>query len=461
MTDSEANIGAYANLPDAATTPSKARRSPGDLPATAAPESVGLGSWIRIRGTRWLRPVLLAALFAVVAELYVALAWARTPRQMDLHIYREAMAFAANGNFLYDYVYQYVRDGVLQTLGFTYPPFAALLLRPLGSLPEVPTQAVWLAATFAGLILLSVALVLGLHKEGRQPRPNFRDAGTWTVVLQFAVALLLSAPMLGHVLVGQVSLALVLLVYVDLALVPTRWRGALTGIAAAVKLTPLLLIGYLVLARQWRAGAQAAITFVACSVLGWLILPRESAAYWGFWLWQTSRVGDPAMEDNKSLLGLLSRAAGTGEPRTVVWLVAVAIVAVVGLRHAIKLSRAGLLSSGALVAGCVSLAVSPISWPHHQFWVLLLALTAVVCESRRWRMWGAAILVLFNVCLILVTFVPEGPLTPFTEIPVLGITACCLLGLPGHSASPTRGTDPLAKVFQPDELPLGRRARRR
>jgi len=418
------------SLPDPATKPSQALSSSPGGPPTTDPDSAGPEPRIRGRRSRWLLPALLIAVFAAIAALYAALAWLRSPRQMDLHIYREAMAFMANGHFLYDYVYQYVLDGQLQTLGFTYPPFAALLLLPLGSLPEAPTQVAWLAATFIEVLLLAVALVWGLHKEGRRPRPALRDPGTWTVVLWFAVALLVSVPTLGHVLVGQVSLALVLLVYVDMTFVPRRWRGPLTGIAAAIKLTPLVFIGYLLLARQWRASAQAAITFVACSALGWLVLPRESAAYWGFWLWQPSRVGNPAMEDNKSLLGLVSRAAGTGGSATVVWLVAVVVVAVVGLRHAISLSRAGLLSSGALVAGCVALAISPISWPHHQFWVLLYALTAMAGRSRWWRIWGVVILVVFNSCLLFVTFAPDGPLTPLTEAPVLVIAACCLLGLP-------------------------------
>jgi len=424
------------SLPDPATKPVQGLSSPGEF-GTLDTESAGPDLRIRDRGSRWLPLALPIAIFAVVAALYAGLAWLRTPREIDLHIYREAMAFMANGHFLYDYVYQYVLDGQLQALGFTYPPFAALLLLPLGGLPEVPTQMAWLAATFIEVLLLAVALVWGLHKEGRRPRPALRDPATWTVVLWFAVALLVSAPTLGHVLVGQVSLALVLLVYVDMTLVPRSWRGPLTGIAAAIKLTPLVFIGYLLLTRQWRATAQAAITFVACSALGWLVLPRESAAYWGFWLWQPSRVGNPAMEDNKSLLGLVSRAAGTGGPATAVWLVAVVVVAVVGLRHAIKLSRAGLHSSGALVAGCVALAVSPISWPHHQFWVLLYALTALVGGSRWWRFWGVVILVVFNSCLLFVTFAPDGLLTPLTDVPVLVIAACCLLGLP--ALRPDRG----------------------
>ena len=364
MTDSEVGM-ADESLPDPATKPDRALSSPGEF-ATIDPQSAGSRPRMRDRGSQWLPLALPIAIFVVVAAVYVALTWLRVPREMDLHIYREAMAFMANGHFLYDYVYQYVLDGQLQTLGFTYPPFAALLLLPLGSLPEVPTQVAWLTVTFIEVFLLAVALVWGLHKEGRRPRPALRDPETWTVALWFAVALLVSVPTLGHILVGQVSLALVLLVYVDMTLVPPSWRGPLTGIAAAIKLTPLVFIGYLLLARQWRAAAQAALTFVACSALGWLVFPRESAAYWGWWLWQPSRVGDPATEDNKSLLGLVSRAVGTGGSATVVWLVAVVVIAVVGLRHAIKLSRAGLQSSGALLAGCVALAVSPISWPHHQ-----------------------------------------------------------------------------------------------
>lgn len=439
--DSEANVGTDVNPPEPAAGPGKALSLPGDVPSIAGSASEPPESRIAVRETSWLSPTLLLALFTVVAATYATLAWVRTPREMDLHIYREAMAFFANGNFLYDYIYQYMLDGQLQTLGFTYPPIAALLLRPLASLPEIPVQVAWLAATFIEVVLLAGALVWGLHKEGRRSRPGLRDPETWTAVLWFAVALLFSVPALGHVLVGQVSLTLVLLVYVDVVLIPPRWRGPLTGIAAAIKLTPLVFIGYLLLARQWRASAQAALAFVACSALGWLVLPRESAAYWGFWLWQPSRVGDPAMEDNKSLLGLVSRAAGTGGSATAVWLTAAVVVAVVGLRHAIKLARAGRLSSSALVAGCVALAVSPISWPHHQFWILLYALTALVSGFRWWRIWGIAILVLFNSFLLFVTFAPDGPLTPLTDIPVLAIAACCLLGLPPSAPILTRDSD--------------------
>lgn len=128
-----------------------------------------------------------------------------------------------------------------------------------------------------------------------------------------------------------------------------------------------------------------------------------------------------------------------------IWLVAVVVVAVVGLWHAIRLARAGLLSSGALVAGCVALAISPISWPHHQFWVLLYALTALTSRFRRWRIWGVVILVVFNSSLLFVTFAPDGPLTPLTELPVLVIAACCLLGLPEPSPR-----EPAA-VIDPDQ----------
>ena len=59
-----------------------------------------------------------------------------------------------------------------------------------------------------------------------------------------------------------------------------RFKGIATGLAAGIKLTPLVFIPYLLLTRKWRAAAVTTGSFVFTIVLGFLILPRDSKDWW-------------------------------------------------------------------------------------------------------------------------------------------------------------------------------------
>ena len=94
---------------------------------------------------------------------------------------------------------------------------------------------------------------------------------------------LLTEPVQQTLALGQVNLLLMLLVVADL-LTPdalrgrTRWwHGIGIGLAAGVKLTPLIFIPYLLLVRRYRQAATAAGVFAATVALGYAVLPRDSA----------------------------------------------------------------------------------------------------------------------------------------------------------------------------------------
>ena len=94
---------------------------------------------------------------------------------------------------------------------------------------------------------------------------------------------------------GQVNLALMALVAADCLVRSPRWpRGALTGIAAAVKLTPAAFVLFFLLRRDWRAAVTAAVSFAVCTGAGFLLDGRDSAAYWTSVLFQSGRPGSPA-----------------------------------------------------------------------------------------------------------------------------------------------------------------------
>ena len=78
---------------------------------------------------------------------------------------------------------------------------------------------------------------------------------------------LLFDPVRQTFLLGQVNIILALMIVADLTMDLPLPRGILVGLAAAIKVTPIILIPYLFLTRQGRAGMRAIA-----------VLPRRRAA---------------------------------------------------------------------------------------------------------------------------------------------------------------------------------------
>ncbi|HSK33839.1 MAG TPA: glycosyltransferase 87 family protein [Propionicimonas sp.] len=307
----------------------------------------------------------------------------------DLDIYRGAVNTALAGQDLYSYTYVHP---TVHGLGFTYPPFAALVLVPFALLDSVSGKVIWTALTFVvtvGAIFLLVRLSgRGLVAGSPARAPQL----SWIAGLSIPV--MLSYPFLHNLIVGQVSLFVIALALFD-HLLPRRWQGTLVGIAAAIKLTPLVFLPYYLVTRQWRQAAVCTGTFLGATGLAWLVLPAASLSYWTDKLWQTGRVGRTDSTVNKSLLGLLARQLPDGAPTTLVWLAVAAAVGALAYWRAARHLRDGSPLAAALAVGALSVAVSPISWPHHQLWLVLAACWYVLLGGRTATLAGVALFVVF------------------------------------------------------------------
>ena len=219
---------------------------------------------------------------------------------------------------------------------------------------------------------------------------------------------LLTEPVQQTLALGQVNLLLMLLVVADL-LNPdalngrTRWwHGIGIGLAAGVKLTPLIFIPYLLLIRRYRQAATAAGVFAATVALGYGILPRDSGTYWlhGLFL-NANRIVFLGTRGNQSLRGVLTRLAGSVTAGTAPWIAAAILVVILGLAAAAVLYRAGHPVPGMLACALTGLLASPLSWDHHWVWVapgiaLLAHLGAQargVVRAAWWAGGGALVLV--------------------------------------------------------------------
>src|SRR5882724_5055039 len=125
------------------------------------------------------------------------------------------------------------------------------------------------------------------------------------------------------------------LVSLDCLAPRARWpRGALVGLAAAVKLTPAAFVLFFLLRRDYRAAATAAGSFAACTAAGFLLAPRDSAWYWTSVIVATGRPGSPWYAANQSIQGVLARAGVNPHTPagTAAWLALSAVVLVLACR---------------------------------------------------------------------------------------------------------------------------------
>ena len=166
------------------------------------------------------------------------------------------------------------------------------------------------------------------------------------------------------------------------------WHGIGIGIAAGVKLTPLIFIPYLLLTRRYRQAATAAGVFAATVALGYAVLPGDSGTYWAHGLFlKANRIVFLGTRGNQSLRGVATRLAGSVSSGTVPWIAAAVLVAVAGLVAAALLYRARQPVPAMLACALTGLLVSPLSWDHHWVWVApgfaLLAHLGAVARRRR------------------------------------------------------------------------------
>jgi alpha-1,2-mannosyltransferase len=393
-------------------------------------------------GPRWLLPagaaLLVAVLAAWIADLATHLSYLAAMR--DLVVYRDGGLIVRHVSPAYDAhraspLYDWVGQHGVQ---FTYPPFAAVLFSVASVLSWTVMRWAMTLASLAALGL-SLWLVFGAlsfpggttppdppASGGDPPRPPLdRPVVRLGATLGVSALALATEPVQQTLSLGQVNLLLMLLIVADLLTGDGNpkarwWHGIGIGIAAGVKLTPLIFIPYLLLTRRYRQAATAAGVFAATVAAGYAVLPGDSGTYWAHGLFlKANRIVFLGTRGNQSLRGIATRLAGSVSSGTVPWLAAAVLVAVAGLVAAALLYRARQPVPAMLACALTGLLVSPLSWDHHWVWVapgfaLLAHLGAVARRPAARAAWWAAGGGLFLVFACWPQFwnLPQSGLTP-------------------------------------------------
>ncbi|MGV9859176.1 glycosyltransferase 87 family protein [Gordonia sp. NPDC003425] len=316
-----------------------------------------------------------------------------TRTRIDLDVYRLGAQIWQQGQSLYaDGSMPFTADGIW--LPFTYPPFAALTFVPLGAM-TLAVAGVLISILSIALLVVVVHITLTLLGVGIA-------ANRWWMALAVTTGALWFNPVWMTLGFGQINIILLAMIIVDVFLVGRgRLRhlapaqGVLVGLAASIKLTPLVFIAVFASARRWRAALTAGATFLLAGALAWIWLPGDSLGYWTHTLFHTTRIGDPAGRINQNLnamwIRILPDSVGAEQ---LAWVLsslaatALAAAAVFACRPATSFAPgAGPRDRvNAVLATCAvavwGLLVSPTSWAHHWVWSIPLILACAVVAMR-------------------------------------------------------------------------------
>lgn len=369
-------IGAMRNNGGLEMTMRAGKSQNGQVLSTAGPSRSSLVTW---------PPVVLRAVGLTSAGI-IAFCLARIANfpQMDFQVYRMGGQHVL-GSGLYS-----AEITVLgQHLLFTYPPLAAILFWPLSHFSIFVGQTIWDA-----IDLVALTALIAVSIAAAQGRSVARSDWGIALVLLAPIGFFLY-PVAYNLALGQINIVLVLMILADLT-IGVSWRGrdlpqgVLVGAAAAIKLTPLIFIPYLVASRQWRPARNAALTFALATGAMFAVSPRASWLYFTEDAFDITRVGPVDRLDNQTLHAAISRAHLTMPPALFDLISLMVLCA--GIAVAAVAYRRSSSMLGILVCAATGLMLSPISWFHHYVWIVpgLVWLVSGTDRPAKGGYWAAA-----------------------------------------------------------------------
>lgn len=342
------------------------------------------------------------ALVAFVGTVYAVAVLNAVPPHPDLDLYLRGARDLAHGRPLYDAFLQQPGDATLR-YAFIYPPLFAILMLPFVVVPTAIVPMAW-------LIVMHAALGVTFFTVLRRLRAN-------RLVMLLALLITLAFyPLWVEASQAQANLPILLLVTLGILGVTDGKpkAGIWIGLAAALKLTPGLLIVWLLVERRFRAASWMIAGFLTSSALAALLRPADSLIYVRVVIPQLAR--GTAYWSNQSIDGVVSRLF-TANRYTAplvdlswahVLVVALAVAAMAFWMWARRRQDEPLTRAFAFLP-LVPL-VSAVSWEHHLVILLpLVWLIVTALADRGWPLRETAVAGLAIVTLLAIPHLPIGP----------------------------------------------------
>jgi alpha-1,2-mannosyltransferase len=316
------------------------------------------------------------AFAAVVVSWLIFAAVNGALNEVDLTVYRDGGLIVRHVGPYYDpraYAPLYDWGGYSSlALKFTYTPFAAIAFAAVSLLPWAVTEFGSVVVNMAALVAALWFTFGGLGYRDRRIRLG--------ATLLAAAATFWLQPVIRTIYLGQINLILMAAIMWDLCQPDLTasgrrrwWKGAVTGVAAGIKLVPLIFVPYLLITRRFREAAATLCGFAATVAVGFAVLPHDSSQWWlhGMFWSDGNRTGFMGWAGNQSLRAIITRFAGSVAAGQDPWIAAAVVALAAGMTAAYLLDRAGYPVPALLVTALTGLLISPVSWDHHWVWIAL------------------------------------------------------------------------------------------
>jgi alpha-1,2-mannosyltransferase len=307
-------------------------------------------------------------------------------RHQDFDAYLASARDVILGQPLYTAFLQHPFPDPTLRPAFIYPPAFALLVAPLGLLPAPTANLIW-------LVLNQTMLAASVLVTARWLRPP-----AWAMAVMIA-ATVSFYPVWIDAVQGQANVLILLLVTIGLAgiLQDKPFAAGFIGVGAALKLTPLLLLIWLVLDRRYKAAAWMVAGALGVTGVGAMLRFQDTLVF--FKSVVPALAPGTAFYANQSLSAIVRRFLSANpytEPRLALWwaplIVAALAIAAIGWWWLATRGRPALVRAAAFLP--LLPLLSSVSWPHHLVILLpVIWLTVIALANRDWPVAPAALLV--------------------------------------------------------------------
>ncbi|MFI5285868.1 MAG: glycosyltransferase family 87 protein [Candidatus Dormibacteria bacterium] len=363
-------------------------RSQLSLPAPASSERQGghrPGAHARVLGLLVLRAGAAAAVIGAVITFVIAPIRGTFAGEFeDFAAYLAAARSVAHHADLYS---QFIHQPPNVALtGFDYPPVVGFLVQPLAWIPANAAATLWLWLTIACTAAAACIAAFTLLPRG------------WPRIEVAALVTCLFSAATYNYWHGQMNPVIFLL----LALAVHAWVnghqtrfGVLIGIAASIKLAPILLIVLVIRRRWWRAAAACAVTVAVGLALGVVTLGIGTLREYVTHVLPVLSAQDGWLY-NQSISGVVSRLfghavlvpqAGSLLISLITYGVLAAMLGLLMLSAAPEVRNQQVSGAEFAAATLLMLLASTITWYAHYVnaIIVVFAVVALLVLGRDWR----------------------------------------------------------------------------
>ncbi len=244
-----------------------------------------------------------------------------------------------------------------------YPPSALLFTLPFSQMPQQAAEKIW---TISSLFFLISSIIIVLKSVNKYSVTNVLlvfSIAIWTFPVKFSFGL------------GQINF-LILFFYSLSIYFSIRKKDSLAGmflgLAAAIKLTPLLLVLFLWRKRRFTSVLTAFFTFLCLQLIGLLAFSSTNTFNYVFQVLPNIPTVGNAAYYNQAITGLLARAGLSNQISWFINYLGLGFLVILLLKL-VKSEKVAPLRELMEYGGFIILSLlgAGLAWQHHFIWLLI------------------------------------------------------------------------------------------